>query len=88
MKYRKKPIEIEAFQYGVDAVPQWAKEAISKKILMPYPQLGGADIWCEIKTLEGTMVGNYKDYIIQGVQGEIYACQKEIFELTYEKVED
>lgn len=51
------------------------KEAISKKILMPYPQLGGTDIWCEIKTLEGTMVGNYKDYIIQGVQGEIYPCK-------------
>lgn len=37
----------------------------------------------EIKTLEGTMRGEPGDYIIQGIQGELYPCKKEIFEATY-----
>lgn len=35
MKYRKKPIEIEAFQYGVDEFPQWAKDAMKKGVFIP-----------------------------------------------------
>lgn len=41
---------------------------------------------CEIKTLEGTMVANSGDYIIRGVQGEIYPCKPDIFEATYDIV--
>lgn len=39
--------------------------------------------WCEIKTLEGTMIANAGDYIIQGVNGEIYPCKADIFQKTY-----
>ena len=42
--------------------------------------------WCEIKTLEGTMIANAGDYIIQGVNGEIYPCKADIFDKTYEAV--
>ena len=34
------------------------------------------------------MIAKAGDYITQGIQGEIYPCKKEIFELTYEKVEE
>ena len=37
----------------------------------------------EINTLEGTMTGNPGDYLIIGVQGEMYPCKKNIFEETY-----
>lgn len=36
--------------------------------------------WCEIKTLEDTMVAKAGDYIIKGVNGEIYPCKADIFE--------
>jgi len=40
----------------------------------------------EIKTLEGTMVGNKGDWLITGVNGEKYPCKPDIFRKTYEKV--
>ncbi|MED2940661.1 hypothetical protein ABFV99_25565 [Cytobacillus horneckiae] len=43
-------------------------------------------IYMEIETLEGTMRANKGDYIIKGVQGEIYPCKANIFNATYEKV--
>ncbi len=43
---------------------------------------------CVITTLEGDMTGDYGDYIIKGVKGEIYPCKPDIFELTYEQIED
>ncbi len=43
--------------------------------------------YMQIDTLEGVMTANKGDYIIQGVQGEIYPCKPDIFEMTYEIVE-
>ncbi len=42
----------------------------------------------EVKTLEGTMMGKAGDYLIIGVKGEEYPCDKEIFELSYDEVEE
>lgn len=42
----------------------------------------------KINTLEGVMTAVEGDWIIQGVNGEIYPCKPDIFEKTYEKVED
>ncbi|MCE5255128.1 MAG: PGDYG domain-containing protein [Actinomycetia bacterium] len=41
----------------------------------------------EVQTLEGTMRGKAGDYLIIGVIGERYPCDKEIFERTYEEVQ-
>ena len=41
-----------------------------------------------IKTLEGNMKVSKYDYIIKGVNGEFYPCKPDIFEKTYEKVEE
>ena len=46
----------------------------------------GADL--AINTLEGTMTASPGDWIIRGVAGEFYACKPDIFEATYEAVED
>jgi len=43
---------------------------------------------CHIHTLEGTMTANIGDYIIKGVNGELYPCKPDIFEKTYEKVQE
>lgn len=41
-----------------------------------------------IRTLEGDMRATYGDHVIQGVQGEFYPCKSDIFEATYERVDD
>ena len=80
MKYRKKPVIIEAIQFtGSGNNPQ--------KILdwSPDIQWNAPDIMI-IKTLEGEMTAQLGDYIIKGVKGEFYPCKPEIFEQTYEQV--
>lgn len=89
MKYRKKPVVIEAFKYNGDLsdsegsfyVPSWAEKAYEQDILI----FRGADLF--VKTLEGEMLVGLDDYIIKGVQGELYPCKPDIFEATYEIVE-
>lgn len=41
-----------------------------------------------IETLEGVLLADPGDYIITGVNGEQYPCKPDIFDKTYEKVED
>lgn len=90
MKYRKKPVVIEAFKWtgGRDQIedPEWACAAIrSGKIQITNPRIG--QFTMQITTLEGTMTALPGDFIIQGVHGEIYPCKPDIFEKTYERVE-
>jgi hypothetical protein len=61
MKYRKKPIVINAY-----------------RTTHPF----------DIHTLEGTMHADAGDFVITGVKGEQYPCKPDIFEATYEKVEE
>ena len=78
MKYRKKPVEVEAFRYGYDDEPGWfLNSGMVKDIQNEY---------CTICTLEGDMRGNRGDYIIKGLRGELYPCKPDIFEKSYEKV--
>ena len=42
----------------------------------------------EVKTLEGLMKGKKGDYLIEGIKGELYICDKEIFEESYKIVEE
>lgn len=89
-KYRKKPVEVEAFKFYVDAFPDWFTNAVTEnKVILRNCNYGKYSIdeaRCEIKTLEGTMVANGGDYIIKGIKGELYPCKSEIFEATYETV--
>lgn len=93
MKFRKKPVEIEAFRMGVDRRPDWFQDKVSSgEITTHYVSKRDRkdqtinETYCKIETLEGIMVGNYGDWIIQGVNGEIYPCKPDIFEKTYEPV--
>jgi len=94
MKYRKKPIVIEAFMWGFDQEPHWFLEAREAGLIKYVPSRNikpsdalkfPSDVL--IKTLEGEMRADYYDYIIKGVKGEIYPCKPDIFRATYE-VED
>ncbi|WJV20747.1 hypothetical protein QU593_10055 [Rossellomorea marisflavi] len=89
-KYRKKPVEIEAFKFYVDPMPDWFMDKVSSQEITllncNYNRYTIDQAFCRINTLEGTMEGRGGDYIIKGVQGEIYPCKPYIFEQTYEEV--
>lgn len=83
MKYRKKPVEIEAFQLGVGCFPDWFEDRIAAGVVT-LDDGPSADI----VTLEGIMHANFNDFVIKGVAGEIYPCKPDIFMATYEAVEE
>lgn len=79
MKYRKKPVVINAVQFDGELtsiesmnIPEVSQDFGSKTLQIP--------------TLEGVMTANPGDWIIQGIKGEFYPCKPDIFAATYEKV--
>jgi len=95
MKYRKRPVIIEAFQMTKERRqdnsewPNWLNQAWN---LEP----GEGAVWCDLNsdgkdrlvigTLEGVYIVSWNDWIIQGVKGELYGCKPDIFKMTYEGV--
>lgn len=88
-KYRKRPVVIDAFQWtgGIDQTedPEWIVDAIRRGEV--YYQ-GGDAPYLTIETLEGKMRASLGDYIIRGINHELYPCKPEIFNKTYEAVND
>jgi len=84
MKFRKKPVVIEAIQFTGG---NWERigEFVGQKAALARKY--GNNILL-INTLEGEMRADVGDWIIKGVKGEFYPCKPDIFELTYEKVEE
>lgn len=79
-KYRKKPIVIEAIQF--DGRNGQEIQCFTD-ILKITPTCWGTLL---IDTLEGTMEASAGDWIIQGIQGELYPCKPDIFKATYTRV--
>lgn len=97
MRFRKKPVEVEAFEFlprwgkmGVPIANEWAKipSWFTQAELNDEVHIWGDDEepYCMIETLEGRMKATSGDWIIRGVKGEIYPCKPDIFALTYEPV--
>ena len=86
-KYRKKPVVIDAFQLNERGLvgEDWFWDAVSENTIIThnFGKFHQGAAWCEIETLEGTMVAKAGDYIIRGVNGEIYPCKCDIFQKTY-----
>ena len=86
-KFRKKPVVIEAFRLNERGLiaEDWFWDAVTRNDIVThcFGKHEPDPAWCEIKTLEGTMIANAGDYIIQGVHGEIYPCKADIFQKTY-----
>ena len=86
MKFRKKPIVIEAWQYRGGDIPLSAPHFILRAAHNAYSPEGKVDS-LSIDTLEGRMRADPGDWIIQGVKGEVYPCKPDIFAATYEPSE-
>ncbi len=83
MKFRKKPVVIEAVRVrdvlaqGMFDWPDWLRDAENATTCID---------GFRIITLEGAMNAGRDDWIIRGVKGELYPCKPDIFEQTYEAV--
>lgn len=98
-KYRKKPVVIEAEQLkwtNWNQVCDFLGDIISKDNPARMNSKGYSSKcgeegppWIEltIPTLEGDYIARHGDWIIKGVKGEFYPCKPDIFEETYERVE-
>jgi hypothetical protein len=83
VKFRKKPVVIEAIQWtrNVDEIRAFVGDAAVFEFSESGPHL-------TIKTLEGIHEASPNDFIIRGVKGEFYPCKPDIFEATYEAVRE
>jgi hypothetical protein len=84
MKFRKKPVVIEARQLipeNSQELAEWCGGSVKGTMLDMTERV------VSIETLEGEMRANMGDWIIKGVNGEFYPCKPDIFEKTYERVD-
>mgnify|MGYP003331121153 CR=1 FL=1 len=84
MKFRKKPVVIEARQLtpsSINEIAYWSNAKIMNRAMAQRDQ------YLVIPTLEGDMSAMMNDWIIQGIKGEFYPCKPDIFEATYERVD-
>jgi len=89
MRFRKKPVVIEAVQYTRRFYwPEWFADAVTANTIRTYGTgkfaMPTEDCFCVVKTLEGEMFCYEGDWIIRGVRGELYPCKADIFAETYE----
>lgn len=82
MKFRKKPIVIEAVQYTGKNLQEIFAFTASQEIEDDF-----LTSELVIKTLEGDMKASVNDWIIKGVNGEFYPCKPDIFEKSYERLD-
>ena len=92
MRYRKKPVIIEAIQWTGSNFEE-INQFVTKDLIYDIDDaawkvgMGIPHITIKIKTLEGEMLVSIGDFIIKGVDGEFYPCKPDIFQKTYEEVE-
>ncbi len=79
MKFRKKPVEVEAVRWDGTA-KSYAECACLNMLLVNESRL-------LIRTPEGAVTASVGDWIIRGVKGELYPCKPDVFEATYEPLE-
>lgn len=92
MKFRKKPVVVEAVQFTnlMASSNQDLPEGVvcNSVTYSDYSTKQVERYGYVIRTLEGNMAVSVGDWIITGVQGEKYPCKPDIFEATYEAVVD
>lgn len=91
MKYRKKPVIVDALLFDGEKWLYERKEAYHMVVCEGCKRgegIFGLDFIPVIETLEGNMTVSHGDYIITGVNGEYYPCKPDVFRKTYELVNE
>lgn len=101
MKFRKKPVVIEAVRVVYQEMlrdgpegppvlnaPEWFNQAVRDEIVTLSTRGARDYAVLDINTLEGTMEATPGEWIIRGIKGELYPCKADIFAATYEPADD
>ena len=94
MKYRKKPVVIDALKWEYTNTRdmynflegtenELVNKSNGKHFYIDHAKIKGGLV---LKTLEGEHVASIGDFIIKGIKGEFYPCKPDIFEATYDKL--
>lgn len=90
MKFKKKPVEIEAVRVSDllkaaasnwKELPTWVRTSYEQGDIV----FGSGRIF--IHTSEGEVQAEIGDWVIRGVRGEIYPCKPDVFSMTYEEIQ-
>lgn len=92
-RFRKKPVVIDAIQWKpqvmlVQEVLKFMDADNGRMENQGILKIGKRNGELVIQTLEGDMTVSENDYIIKGVKGEYYPCKPDVFQETYELVDD
>ena len=92
MKYKTKPVEIEAIQWtglNLEEIKTFVGDSLIYNIIDTAWEVGKGrpNVLMKIKTLEGDMHVSEGDYIIKGLKGKFYPCKPDIFEKKYELID-
>ena len=90
MKFRKKPVVVEAIQFTGKNGPEiqgWSGDVAYESPALEPREGNPTGEYMQIETPEGIMTAIVGDWIVKGVKGEFYPCKSDIFDLTYEPVE-
>ena len=82
MKFRKKPVVVEAMLFDGDNwlnISDWCKGEVA---------IQKAKRCIVVHTIDGSMRADPGDWIIKGIKGEFYPCKNDVFEQSYEPVEE
>ncbi len=90
--YRAKPVVVDAFQFKgtKETLPEWFIQAEKEKVVTCIhctEPPGKPHFEYMVHTPEGSLFIKDRDYVYQGINGEIYPCKPHIFEATYELAE-
>ena len=83
-KYQKQPLIINAIQITSENICELAARF---SFGLKFDSNDCAQAYIAIYTLEGSMIGNIGDYLIQGIKSEFYPCKESIFLESYKEVE-
>ena len=89
MKYRKKPIVIEAIQWtgdNFDELKEFTETDNQQTVCRIVKSTFDRDLF--VDTLEGSLMASLNDWVIKGIKGEFYPCKPDIFEATYDLVKE
>ena len=87
--YRSKKYRVQAFKLVIGGLtPDWFVKAMEDGYITPAvpdpPFNAWADYGMLIHTARGVMLADAGDWVVQGVDGEIYSCKADLFELLFE----
>ena len=89
MKFRKKPVVIEAIQFDGTINSMLEIEAVFPSLVSNNSNWKAHEVrFWKIWTLEGGLEVSKGDWIIKGIKGEFYPCKPDVFEMTYDCVDE